>query len=312
LRVAFAGTPPFAATALAALHGAGHDIALVLTRPDRPSGRGLKLTPSAVSAWAAEHGLTLEKPVSLRVPEAQQALRNSGAQVLVVAAYGLLLPAAVLGIPAQGCVNIHASLLPRWRGAAPVQRAILAGDVETGITIMRMDEGLDTGPVLLRKALPIRVTDTAGTLTEKLARLGAQAITEALDRLPELQPEAQDGTQATYAAKLGKADVRIDWGRTAEEIDRQVRAFDPSPGAETTLEGQPLKVWKALAVEGFGPPGQVLQIRNNRPVVACGKGALELLELQKPGGRRLAAADFARGSALSAGRVLGEKPLASA
>jgi methionyl-tRNA formyltransferase len=311
LRVAFAGTPPFAATALAALDRAGHEVALVLTQPDRPAGRGLKMTSSAVAQWAADRGLSLYKPQTLKAPEAGDAIRAARADVMVVAAYGLLLPEAVLRIPPHGCLNIHASLLPRWRGAAPVQRAILAGDAQTGISIMCMEAGLDTGPVLLRKPLSMGPRETAGTLTQALAELGAEAIVEALADLPRLQPEAQDASLATYAAKVAKAEARIDWGQPSEAVDRKIRAFNPVPGAETLFQGEILKVWEADPAPGNGPPGTVLEAENGRIRVACGAGSLFLRTLQRAGGRRLDAAGYLRGTALASGAVLGQKPLAS-
>ena len=312
MRIAFAGTPPFAATALAALQRAGHDIALVLTQPDRPSGRGLKLTASAVSQFAAEHALPVQKPPSLKSLEAQELIRAAAPEVMVVAAYGLLLPPPVLEIPAKGCVNIHASLLPRWRGAAPIQRALLAGDAQSGISIMRMDAGLDTGPVLLKVPIAIGPRETAGSLTEALAALGAQAIVEALSRLDRLTPQPQAAAQATHAPKVTKDEARIDWRRPADMVDRQIRAFNPVPGAETIFRGETLKVWEAEPESGNGPPGTVLEAENGRLRVASGAGSLLLKVVQRAGGRRLAAADFLPGAALSRGAVLGEKPLASA
>jgi methionyl-tRNA formyltransferase len=311
LRVVFAGTPQFAVNALAALHGAGHDIPLVLTQPDRPSGRGLRLSASPVALWAQGHGLAVVKPSSLRDEDTQEVLRSVSPDVMVVAAYGLILPAAVLAIPVHGCLNVHASLLPRWRGAAPIQRALLAGDSETGVCIMQMDTGLDTGPVLSERRTDILESDTGGSLTERLAEMGGSAIVEALEGLESLRPRPQDASKATYASKVLKGDALIDWTWPAEAIARQVRAFDPSPGAETRLLGAPLKVWRATPVEGLGTPGEVLQSRNNRLVIACKKGALELLEIQRPGGRRMAAPDFLRGVALAEGQELGQKPLAS-
>ena len=301
MRVVFAGTPPFAAAALEALAAAGHDLPLVLTQPDRPAGRGLKLTPSAVAQHAAALGLRIEKPASLKSPEAQELVRAVRADVMVVAAYGLLLPPQVLSLPARGCLNIHASLLPRWRGAAPIHRALLAGDAQTGITIMQMDAGLDTGPMLLARPLAIEPRATTGSLTQALTTLGAQSIVEALGALDGLVPQPQEERLATYAAKVTKAEARIDWRRTAVEIDRQVRAFDPAPGAEAALAGEALKVWAAEPVQGRGSPGAILDCGPGGIVVACGEGALRLLRLQKPGGRRLDAADFLRGSSLQAG-----------
>ena len=312
MRVVFAGTPPFAASALAALHAAGHDIPLVLTQPDRPAGRGMKLTASAVGQWARAHGLPVEKPLTLKDHETRARLEAIVPDVMVVAAYGLILPREVLSVPRHGCLNIHASLLPRWRGAAPIQRALLAGDRETGVCIMQMEAGLDTGPVLLSKRVPISAEDTTGTLTVALGDLGASAIVEALSRLNELRPVPQDATLASYAPKVAKTEARIDWARSARDIDRQVRAFNPAPGAETELQGQPLKVWRVGPAEGAGRPGLVLYSRNSRLVVACGSGALELLEIQRPGARRMAVGEFVRGTSIDEGSGLGDKPLASA
>jgi methionyl-tRNA formyltransferase len=305
LRVVFAGTPPFAAAALEAILAAGHDVALVLSQPDRPAGRGLKLAASAVARLAAGRGLALHKPATLKSAEAQAPIRDAAPDVMVVAAYGLLLPPAVLAIPALGCLNIHASLLPRWRGAAPIQRALLAGDAETGVDIMRMEAGLDTGPVLLEKRISIGARETAGTLTDKLARLGAEAVVEALASLNSLSLRAQDSALATYASKVSKVEAQIDWSRAAAEIDRQVRAFNPAPGAETTLGGQALKIWEALPGEGSGAPGTVLEGAGGALRVACGGGALAITSLQRAGSRRLDAQEFLRGFPIPAGTVLG-------
>lgn len=294
MRVVFAGTPPFAARALEALVRARHEVVLVLTQPDRPAGRGLKLVASAVSDAATGLGLRLEKPRTLKDPASAAVVREAAADVMVVAAYGLLLPQAVLDMPVHGCLNIHGSLLPRWRGAAPVQRAILAGDPTTGVCIMRMEAGLDTGPVLLRREIPIGPRTTAGALMEELAAIGAEAIVEALDRLPTLVPEPQDAARATYAAKVGKAEARIDWSRSNVEVDRQVRAFNPAPGAETSLGGVALKIWAAEPVDGSGAPGAWLD--RGELVVACGSGALRLLEVQRPGAKRMAATAFTNGN----------------
>jgi methionyl-tRNA formyltransferase len=305
LRLAFAGTPPFAARSLAALHAAGHEIALVLTQPDRPSGRGLKLTPSAVGQLAAQLGLPVAKPESLRLPEAQAALAEAVPEVLVVAAYGLILPKSVLAIPARGCLNVHASLLPRWRGAAPVQRAIQAGDAETGITIMQMEAGLDTGPILLARRVPIQPRDTAGTLTEKLAAEGALAIVEALSRLDELSPRVQPGEGVTYAAKIDKDEAAIDWRADALELDRRIRAFNPFPGAETRHDGETLKIWEAQPVDVRGEPGRVVALGEGIPVVACGHGGLALTVLQRPGSRRMPSPEFLKGRPIPVGSALG-------
>ena len=309
MRLVFAGTPPFAAQALKALHAAGHDIALVLTQPDRPAGRGLKPKPSAVAELAASLGLPMAKPATLKSPEGRAPIEAAAPDLMVVAAYGLILPQSVLTIPRRGCLNIHASLLPRWRGAAPVQRAILAGDPETGVAIMAMEAGLDTGPVLLEHRLPILATDTAGSLTEKLAGLGATAIVEALERLDGLAPRAQEDAGVTYAAKVEKAEAALDWERDAVDLHRQVRAFNPFPGAETILGGEALKVWEASCVEASGPPGTVIGVHEGRPVVACGRGALALTVIQRPGARRMAATDFVRGHPMPPGtRLVSARP----
>jgi methionyl-tRNA formyltransferase len=305
LRVVFAGTPPFAARALEAIAADGHDIALVLTQPDRPAGRGMKLTPSAVSEAAAKLGLAIAKPASLKAEETRVILKAAAPEVMVVAAYGLILPREVLEIPARGCLNIHASLLPRWRGAAPIHRALLAGDATTGITIMQMDEGLDTGPILLEKALAIAPRATTRTLTDALATLGASAILEALRSHARLEPRSQDSSRATYAAKIAKSEARIDWSADSSAIDRQVRAFDPAPGAETRNGEEILKVWSAEPAAGNGRPGEVIFAQDGALVVACGQGALRLGTLQRAGGKRLPAADFLRGKGLSVGVLLG-------
>lgn len=297
LRVAFAGTPEFAATALAAIIAAGFEVPLVLTQPDRPAGRGMKLTPGPVKALALQHALTVDQPERLRSVEQRAALEASRPDVLVVAAYGLILPPAVLAVPRLGCINIHASLLPRWRGAAPIHRAIEAGDSETGITIMQMDEGLDTGAMLLRRAIPILASDTTGSLHDRLATLGAEMIVTVLDQLPggTLSAIAQPEQGVSYAAKIGKAEAAIDWRRPAEAIDRMVRAFNPFPGAFGILGQVPVKVWRCEPVVGSGDPGQVIGADGTSVVVACGEGALKLVELQRPGSRRLPVGEFLRG-----------------
>lgn len=306
MRLVFAGTPPFAAQALGALQAAGHEIALVLTQPDRPAGRGLKPRPSAVAQLAASLGLPVEKPSTLKTPEACAVIESADPEVMVVAAYGLILPKSVLAIPRRGCLNIHASLLPRWRGAAPVQRAIQAGDAETGVGIMVMEPGLDTGPVLLEKRLAIDTGDTAGSLTEKLAQAGAGAIVEALGRLDSLSPRPQEREGVTYAAKIEKTEAPLDWRFGAAVLDRQVRAFDPFPGAETTLGGEPLKIWQARPAAGQGEPGTVIGSLDGCPVVACGEGVLVLTVVQRPGSRRMPAADFTRSRPMPPGTRLGE------
>ncbi len=305
MRLVFAGTPPFAATALDALADAGHDIALVLTQPDRPAGRGMKLVPGAVKQTALARGLQVSQPASLKTPEAQAELRAVDPDVMVVAAYGLILPQAVLDLPRLGCLNIHASLLPRWRGAAPIQRAILAGDAETGITIMQMDAGLDTGAMLTKTVVPIRATDTAASLHDRLAVAGAEAIVAALANYSALVPEKQDDAQATYAAKLSKEEAKLDWHLPAEALARAVRAFNPAPGAWTLLERAPLKIWAALPVAGTGLPGEVLRAEADLLVVACGSGALALQEVQPAGGKRMSAAAFLAGRPPARGTRLG-------
>ena len=305
MRIIFAGTPPFAAAALNALADAGHDIALVLTQPDRPAGRGMKLTPSAVKQAALARGLPVSQPPSLKSPEAQDELRAADADVMVVAAYGLILPQAVLDLPRFGCLNIHASLLPRWRGAAPIQRAILAGDLETGITIMQMDAGLDTGAMLSKTVVPIRDSDTAASLHDVLAATGASAIVAALANYSELVPVAQDDAQATYAAKLSKDEAQLDWSQPADALARAVRAYNPVPGAWTLLDGAPLKIWAAQAVSGSGVAGAVLRAEVDQLVVACGNGALALHEIQPAGSKRMSAAAFLAGRPLPPGTRLG-------
>ena len=300
-RIAFAGTPEFAAVALRALLAAGHDLRLVLTQPDRPGGRGMKLQPSAVKQVAQANGIQVSQPERLRDPATHEPLRAAAVDVLVVAAYGLILPQAVLDIPARGCINIHASLLPRWRGAAPIQRAIEAGDATTGITIMRMEAGLDTGPMLLADSLAIGEAETAGELHDRLAALGARLAVDALARLESLSPVPQPAQGVTHAAKIAKAEARLDWSQPAPLLARQVRAFNPFPGAVAVLGGEPVKVWRASPIDGCGDPGEVLAARADGIVVACATGALRLDELQRPGGRRVAAADFLHGHRLVPG-----------
>ena len=309
MRIVFAGTPAFAACALEAIVAAGHQVCAVLTQPDRPAGRGLRLAPSAVAQVAEKHGIELLKPVTLNQGDVASRLVGLAPDVMVVAAYGLLLPASVLRIPRRGCLNIHASLLPRWRGAAPIQRALLAGDGQTGISIMQMDAGLDTGPVLLERILAIGTRETAGGLTDALAALGAQAVVEALARIEELRPREQDGVLATYAHKVSKSDARIDWAQSSVLIDRLVRAFNPVPGAETSFSGAILKVWDAVPMEGSGKPGEVLVADGDRLVIACYQGALALAEVQRPGGKRMEIRDFLRGARIGPGAFLQPAPV---
>ena len=295
LKTVFAGTPEFAARALAAMIESRHDVAAVYTQPDRPAGRGRKLRPSEVKALAVTHGIEVRQPVSLRDAGERQALRALAPDVMVVAAYGLILPQAVLDIPRLGCINIHASLLPRWRGAAPIQRAILAGDNETGVTIMQMAAGLDTGDMLLKQSCPIHPDDTAGTLHDRLAELGAQAIVPALDGLQAgtLRGRPQDEALACYARKLSKAEALLDWTRPADELARQVRAFNPWPVAHARLGDEVLRVWRAVALSRpcDAAAGTVIGADKAGIVVATGAGALGLLEIQLPGGRPLPVAD---------------------
>ena len=306
MRLIFAGTPEFAARALAALHDAGHDIALVLAQPDRPAGRGLRLVPGAVKALAQQRGLEVFQPASLKDEATRERLRALGADLMVVAAYGLILPEPVLALARLGAINIHASLLPRWRGAAPIQRAILAGDERSGISIMQMERGLDTGPVLLAESVPIAADDTGGSLHDKLAALGARLIVRALDGLArgELRAAPQSEARASYAAKIGKAEADIDWRDDAAAIERKVRAFNPQPGAAARARGAGLKIWRAAAVVAQGAPGTVLAAGPAGIVIACGSGALQVQELQRAGGKRLAAAQFLAGFALAPGERL--------
>lgn len=305
MNLIYAGTPEFAAVALEALVAAGHNIMLVLTQPDRAAGRGLRVLPSAVKKVALEHGLEIEQPTTLKDDAVGRRFHALAPDAMVVAAYGLLIPAALLSVPRLGCLNIHASLLPRWRGAAPIQRAILAGDTESGITIMQMDPGLDTGSILLQEATPITPTDTAGTLHDKLASMGARLIVRALADMPA--PHAQDAALATYAAKIDKREAVLDWQQDAAALARKVRAFDPVPGASTSLRGQPLKVWKAAVGQenGAAKPGTVCAAGPAGIVVACGRGALHISELQRAGGKRLTAAAFLSGTPLDPGTVFG-------
>ncbi len=315
LRVVFAGTPPFAATALERLHAAGFDVVAAMSQPDRPSGRGLKLQPTPVKAVALAHGIPVLQPRGLKLDgkyaadaaAARAELERLAPDVMVVAAYGLILPAWVLALPRHGGLNIHGSLLPRWRGAAPVQRAIEAGDTETGVTWMQMDTGLDTGAMLLTRATPIGPGDTAATLTERLAGIGADLAVEGLTRLeqgdpppPEPQPEAG----VTYAAKIDKAEAAIDWHLPAEVIERRLRAFDPFPGARARMGDEVIACWRGALREGAGSdaaPGTVLAVEPDAVVVACGRGALALTELQRPGGKRLPARAFLQGRAVQPG-----------
>ena len=300
MKLIFAGTPEFAAVALRAIINAGHEVVLVLTQPDRPSGRGMKLRYSAVKEVALAAGIEVFQPQTLREHDAQERLRSFAADAMIVAAYGLILPQAVLDMPRWGCLNIHASLLPRWRGPAPLHRAILAGDGTTGVCIMQMEAGLDTGPVLLAESLPIVSDDTTGALHDKLAELGAQMIVKALHQLP-LKPNPQPGTDACYAVKIEKSEAALDWRLPAAQLDRKIRAFNPFPGAFADLDGFAIKIWRADQMTICGTPGQIVSIDTDGIVVACGEGSLRLTELQKPGGKRLPVAQFLAGNPITEG-----------
>jgi methionyl-tRNA formyltransferase len=306
LRIVFAGTPDFAVPALEALHAAGHEVVAVYTQPDRPAGRGQEVTSGPVKRCAHALGLPVEQPATLRTPEAVAGLRGRDADLMVVAAYGLILPPAVLELPRLGCWNIHASLLPRWRGAAPIHRALLAGDAVTGITIMQMDAGLDTGPMLLRRPVAIGAREDGGALHDRLAALGAEAIVAAIDEhaAGRLTPVPQPAEGVTYATKIRKEEARIDWSAPAEAIDRQVRAFNPWPVAETRWQDRQLRVWSAEpAHAGPGEPGQVLEAGGGRIVVATGEGALALTRVQLAGRRAMTAAEFLNAHPLAGARL---------
>lgn len=311
MRVVFAGTPEFAAVALQRLRSAGFEIPMVLTQPDRPAGRGMRLQASPVKAFALSQGLAVAQPRGLRLDgkyaddaaATRADLIDARPDVMVVAAYGLILPAWVLELPRLGCLNIHASLLPRWRGAAPIHRAIEAGDVETGITVMQMDAGLDTGDMLLAERVAIRPDDSTGSLHDRLAALGGRLIVEALELAAcgGLKPRKQPDDGITYAHKIDKAEAAIDWRRAAAIIERRLRAFDPFPGATGVLAGETLKLWRAELCAGAGRPGTVLAVGEAGIEVACGEGALRLIELQRPGGKRLPVAAFLQGHRVTPG-----------
>ena len=319
MRVIFAGTPEFASVALAHLHAAGHEVVLVLTQPDRPAGRGMKLQASAVKQWAVSKGLALSQPRSLRregkypddAQAAQMAIAAAHADVMVVAAYGLILPQWVLDAPRHGCLNIHASLLPRWRGAAPIHRAIEAGDSVTGVSIMQMDAGLDTGDMLLTQTVPIAPTDTTSALHDKLADLGGRMIVQALDSVGHFKPEVQPIEGVTYAHKIEKSESSVDWTLPAAVIERRLRAFDPFPGVSCEMANatgtEIVKLWQAQVLPNTsqGPAGTVSGADAQGVCVACGEDALRITQLQRPGGKRLSAADFLRGFPLQHGQMLG-------
>ncbi len=300
MKVIFAGTPDFAVPALQALIDAGHEVVLVLTQPDRPAGRGMKLKASPVKELALQYAIPVYQPETLKTPESQAPVAAVPHDVMVVAAYGLILPQAVLDMPRRGCLNIHASLLPRWRGAAPIQRALQAGDRETGVTIMEVVLALDAGDMLKKGVLPITEQDTAQTLHDGLASLGGRLMVDTLAELDRIIPQPQDPALVTYAEKLRKEESPLEWRRSAEELSRQVRAFNPFPVAQAVMGEETWKIWFARAVAGTGVPGEVVGLQAGIDV-ACGNGVLRIEELQKPGGRRMPWKDFLAGNPLKPG-----------
>lgn len=296
LRVIFAGTPDFAAQHLQALLSSEHNVLSVYSQPDRPAGRGRKLTASPVKALALDHGIQVEQPVSLKDPQAQQVLARHQADIMVVVAYGLILPQVVLSTPRLGCINVHGSLLPRWRGAAPIQRAILAGDLSSGITVMQMDAGLDTGPMLHKTQTPITATDTSASLYQKLALLGCTSLIQTLDRLQSstLTAQAQDPNAANYAEKLSKAEGAINWHQSAEAISLQIRGLNPWPVAYSDWQGSRLRIWMAHAISSNSgqAPGTLVALDNTGLEIVCGTGHLKITQLQWPGGKALTASEL--------------------
>ncbi|AXO90652.1 methionyl-tRNA formyltransferase [Pseudomonas sp. K1(2024)] len=310
MRIVFAGTPEFAAEHLKALLDSPYQIVAVYTQPDRPAGRGQKLMPSPVKQLAVAHDIPVLQPPTLRNAEAQAELAALAPDLMVVVAYGLILPQAVLDIPRLGCINSHASLLPRWRGAAPIQRAVEAGDAESGVTVMRMEAGLDTGPMLLKVTTPISADDTGGSLHDRLAQMGPGAVVHAIAGLADgsLHGDVQDDALATYAHKLNKDEARLDWNRPAQELERLIRAFNPWPVCHSTLDGETVKVLGATLSTGQGAPGEILSASKDGLVVACADGALSLSRLQLPGGKALAFSDLfnSRREKFASGKVLGQ------
>ncbi len=307
LRLAFAGTPDFAVPALRALIASEHQLAAVLTQPDRPAGRGRKLTASPIKKTALAAGVPVLQPDTLRDEAIQAAIDALELDLMIVAAYGLILPQVVLDSPNLGCWNIHASLLPRWRGAAPIHRAILAGDEQTGVCIMQMEAGLDTGPVLLADALPIRADDTTGSLHDRLADLGSRLIIEAIDQRERLSPQAQSQQGVTYAEKLSKQESQLDWQQPAVALERKIRALDPWPVAATDIHRQRLRIWAATVVEGSAPPGYIRQVSAEGIDIGTGDGILRITALQKPGARRLPVGEFLNANPIPLGYVDGEQ-----
>ena len=304
MRLVFAGTPDFAERSLAALLDAGHDVALVLTQPDRPADRGQRRAPSAVKRLALRRGLALIQPASLRERSAvEELIAATSAELLVVVAYGLIIPGRLLDLFPRGAINLHASLLPRWRGAAPIQRALMAGDAETGVSIMQLDEGLDTGPVLAQRRLPIAGSDDAQTLHDKLASAGAQLLAGTLAEIAAGRARAapQSAEGASYARKIEKSEAQLDWRRPAAELERRIRALRPAPAARAQLREHVLKIWRASVAGGSGAPGAVLSAGDEGLCVACGVGALLITELQREGGKRLESGAFLRGFPIAAG-----------
>jgi methionyl-tRNA formyltransferase len=300
MKIIYAGTPEFAVPALAKLIAAGHDIVLVLTQPDRPAGRGMKLKASPIKELALQHGIEVFQPETLKPEDVQARIASKHADAMVVAAYGLIIPKTVLDMSKLGCFNIHASLLPRWRGAAPIQRAILAGDAETGVTIMRVVPALDAGAMLKKAIVPITENDTAQSLHDTLSEVGGALMVEVLSQLDDLESQEQGEAQVTYAAKLLKSEAPLDWHRPAEELARQVRAFNPFPVAQASMKSEPWRIWFARTSEGRGHPGEILSV-NDGIIVACGNRALRIEELQKPGGKRLGWKEFLGGTPLKSG-----------
>jgi methionyl-tRNA formyltransferase len=308
MRLVFAGTPEFAERSLAALLGAGHEVSLVLTQPDRPAGRGMRPAQSAVKRLALQQEIEVFQPTTLNDRASLGRIVSARPELLVVAAYGLILPQVALNCAPLGALNVHASLLPRWRGAAPIQRAILAGDRESGITIMKMDAGLDTGPMLAQSAVSITEDDDAGTLHDRLAALGAEMIVAALAAVETSRARytPQPAAGVTYARKIDKSELIVDWSRPAQELARAIRAFRPTPGATSTLDGESVKIWEARVAQGSGKPGCALAAGRHGIVIACGKDALVVTRLQRAGGKRLSAAEFLRGHAIVPGAQFGK------